>query len=271
MNSTTNSVPAGRMGRGIGRVTLVILLITVFFYFLQELTRAGILRDFFLTINRIVMGDDIFQALMQLGWGEDPLVMLGGKFTPLILDGQVWRFLSPALLHSSLMHIGFNMYALFIIGSSVESYYGSVRYLALYVLGAFGGSVLSFLLTPAVSIGASGAVFALIGAEAMFVIRNRAVLGDQARALLTNVAFIIMINLFLGVTNPRIDNWGHMGGLLAGAAFGWLGGPLLSWGYTELGYSLTDARTMRESMIAWLVVAASFAVLVYLGYTMILV
>jgi rhomboid protease GluP len=207
---------------------------------------------------------------MRVGWGEDPLVMLGGKITPLILEGELWRFITPALLHSTLMHIGFNMYALFIIGSSVESYYGRQRYLALYLLGAFGGTVLSFLLSPAVSIGASGAVFGLIGAEAVFVFRNREILGDQAKGLLTNSAFIIMINLFLGLTNPRIDNWGHMGGLLAGAAFAWLGGPMLSWQYTMRGYELADSRSFRESAIAWLVVAASFGALVYLGFTMLL-
>jgi rhomboid protease GluP len=256
---------------GIGQVTLVILVITVFFYVLQELTRAGILRDAVISLSRLIMGDGNVQALLQLGWGDDPLVMLGGKITPLILQGEMWRFLTPALLHASLMHIGFNMYALYIIGSSVESYYGWKRFLALYLLGAFGGVVLSFLLSPAVSIGASGAVFALIGAEAIFVFRNRALLGAQAKGLLMNSLFIVGINLFLGLSSARIDNWGHMGGLLAGVAFGWLGGPLLNWEYTARGYELSDTRTLQESMIAWLVVAASFGVLVYLGFTILLV
>jgi rhomboid protease GluP len=193
-------------------------------------------------------------------------VLLGGKINPLIREGQIWRFFTPALLHANLMHIGFNMYALFALGPGLEVYYGRWRFLTLYLLGAFGGTVLSFLMSPAVSIGASGAIFGLIAAQAVFVYLNRELLGPQAKALLTNVLFIIVLNLFLGLSIRGIDNWGHMGGLLAGLLFGWFAGPVMSWQPTGWNYQLADTRASHTVWVAAMVVAAVFIGLAVLGF-----
>ena len=144
--------------------------------------------------------------------------MLGAKVNELILAGQVWRLFTPMLLHGSIMHIGFNMYALYVIGSSLERHYGHWRFLLLYLLGGFTGNVISFILSPNPSIGASTAVFGLVAAEAVFIYKNRKLFGSRARGMLMNLGLVILVNLVLGLS-PGIDNWGHLGGLAGGLIF----------------------------------------------------
>lgn len=243
-------------------VTYWILGITIFVYLLQELTNHGMFQAPFLALGRLMFGQADLQTLLQNGWSSDLLVLLGGKINPLIIAGQYWRLFTPALLHASLIHIGFNMYALFAIGPALESYYGHWRYLGLYILGAFGGNVLSFLMTQGLSIGASTAIFALIAAEGVFIYQNRAIFGPQARGMLTNVVVIVVINLALGLS-PGIDNFGHLGGLLAGLLFGWFAGPRMTVEYIYPDYQLVDQRPVAMAWLMGGVVAVLFAGLAF--------
>jgi rhomboid protease GluP len=160
--------------------------------------------------------------------GNDYPEFWGAKINQFIIQGQFWRFLTPALLHAdnNILHIGFNMYALVVIGVGLERSYGHARFFILYVLGAFAGNVASFWMSSGASVGASTAIFALVAAEGVFIYQNRALFGSRARSMLTNVLVIVAVNLFLGLS-PGIDNWGHLGGLLGGLAFAWLAGPVL--------------------------------------------
>lgn len=243
-------------------VTYWILGITIFVYILQELTSNGYFQGPFIALGQMIFGRADFQTLLQNGWGSDLLVLLGGKINQLIIAGQYWRLFTPALLHASLLHIGFNMYALYAIGPSVESYYGHWRYLGLYLLGAFGGNVLSFLMTNGLSVGASTALFALIAAEGVFIFQNRAIFGSQARGMLTNVIVIVVINLALGLS-PGIDNFGHLGGLLAGLLFGWFAGPRMTVEYIYPDYQLVDQRPVAMAWLMGGVVAVLFAGLAF--------
>jgi rhomboid protease GluP len=160
----------------------------------------------------------------------DIVANLGLKYGPLIRAGQIWRLITPVFLHDSslpygLLHIGFNMYALFLFGRGLEARYGHVRFTLLYFLSAYAGNVLSFLLTPAPSLGASTAIFGLLAAEGMFIIQNRRLLGSQANRALLNVFYIAGINFLIGFSTTGIDNFGHLGGLLGGILFAWFGGP----------------------------------------------
>jgi len=193
--------------------------------------------------------------------GYDWPFMLGGKINELILQGQVWRLVTPALLHGSLLHIAFNMYALFSLGSSLERYYGHGRFLLLYVIGAFCGNSLSFLLSPNPSLGASTAVFGLVAAEGVFIYRNRKLFGARARTMLTNLVLIVIVNLMIGL-QPGIDNWGHLGGLIGGGAFAWMAGPLLQVQQTYTGYELTDSRTDNNLLWGILLSAGLFTAIV---------
>jgi len=168
----------------------------------------------------------LLQMASQFLLGYDLPAILGMKINEYILVGQLWRFFTPMFLHGSPLHIGFNMYALVIIGLPLEKQFGHIRFLFLYLSGAFAGNVFSFLLTDNPSLGASTAIFGLLGAEAVFLYRHRHIFGGQARAALINIAQVAVINFLIGLS-PGIDNWGHLGGLLGGLLFTWFGGPLL--------------------------------------------
>lgn len=127
-------------------------------------------------------------------------------------------------LHGGILHIGFNSYFLYIIGPQVERAFGSFRFAALYFLSGISGVIFSFAFNRAPSIGASGALFGLIGALIPFLYRNRALLVDTRRRILS-ILQVIGINLLIGLA-PGIDNWGHLGGLLAGLGLAWVTTPL---------------------------------------------
>jgi rhomboid protease GluP len=154
--------------------------------------------------------------------------------------GQYSRLFTAMFLHGSLAHIFFNMYALYIIGRGIEPVFGSGRFALIYLLGGLAGSVLSVVMgNPSPiegvpSVGASGAVFALFGAEMIYLYRHRKLLGARATDQLRSLLMLLGINLFIGIaswlgsTGVRIDNWAHMGGLAGGLVLTWLIGPVFS-------------------------------------------
>ncbi len=153
------------------------------------------------------------------------LVRMGAKVTPLIAEGEYWRLFTSMFLHIGVMHLFFNGYALFILGTELERLLGWQRFLAIYLLSGLYGSLASYAFSDSLSAGASGAVFGLIGALAAFFALHRQQLGTWGQRRLMNILFLIAINLFLGFTQPWIDNWAHMGGLVAGLALGWALAP----------------------------------------------
>lgn len=152
--------------------------------------------------------------------GRDLVLMLGAKVNRAIVAGEVWRLGTAMFLHVDILHIGFNSYALLIFGPQVEQLYGRFRFLLMYLLSGVAGSALSFLLSPYPSVGASGAIFGLIGVMGAYLYqyRNRLVAG---RSRLANLLAVAVYNLIYGFVAPAVDNWGHVGGLLAGLALGW--------------------------------------------------
>lgn len=156
--------------------------------------------------------------------------------TAVLEFGEYYRLITAMFLHGGLPHVLFNMYALYIIGQTVERFFGTPRFLLIYFLGGLGGSVLSVLLnSPQVtSVGASGAVFAIFGAEMVFLYRHRRLLGPAATFQLRQLLVIAGINFAYGLATSlapgdgvRIDNWGHVGGWLGGLALAWIIGPIL--------------------------------------------
>jgi len=167
----------------------------------------------------------VLQLLSQRFLGADYPELFGVKFGSLIRTGQLWRLVTPLFLHASLLHIGFNMYALWVFGRGIESRFGRLRFLALYFLAGFAGNVLSFVLTPDPSLGASTAVFGLLAAEGVFLYQNREILHGQARRAIVNLVYMAGINLLIGFSVHGVDNWGHIGGMLGGLLFAWFGAP----------------------------------------------
>jgi rhomboid protease GluP len=164
-------------------------------------------------------------------------------------------------LHGSLIHIAFNMYALYRFGPGLERFYGHVRFLALYFVAGFAGNVVSFAMSSAASLGSSTAIFGLLGAEGVFLYQNRKVFGRQTQQALQQVIMLAVINLAIGLT-PGIDNWGHMGGLIGGVSFAWLAGPLLHVEGIYPTYALVDQRNSRDAWLAALGVGGVFVLLV---------
>lgn len=202
------------------------------------------------------------QMLSQSLFGGDLLIALGAKVNSAILQGQYWRLFTPMWLHGSILHLAFNMYALYVIGAGLERYYGHGRYLALYLLSGYAGNVISFLMSPEPSVGSSTAIFGLLAAEAVFIYQNRH-LFQNARGMLMTIGGILLVNLILGLS-PQIDNWGHLGGLIGGLAFAWSAGPV--WGATHQmdGYHLTNQRRSGQALWVGLGVALVFTLLVIL-------
>ena len=204
----------------------------------------------------------IVQIALKQVYGVDLLFVLFGKINGLILNGELWRLFTPALLHSNLMHLLFNVYALSILGRQIEPFYGRWRFLLLYVIGAFGGNVLSFVLSSYNSLGASTAIFGLLAAEGVFIWQNRKVFGKQSQGILMNLGFVLVLNLFIGIApGSNTDNWGHLGGVLAGFFFAFMGGPLLEFQRQDAGVRLTDSRTKQQVTLAAVMVLAAFVVI----------
>lgn len=197
----------------------------------------------------------------------DWLEYYGARINEFIQMGELWRLITPALLHGSYTHIFFNMYALYSFGTSLERYFGRGRFFVLYVLGAFAGNVASFLFSDGYSVGASTAIFGLIGAEAIFLYQNRKLLAGHFRSAIGNVIFIIAINLFLVGSLPGIDNWGHVGGLVGGLMFTWFASPVWEIQGIQPTLHLVDKRSTREVITGAVLVLLIFGTLTVWGLT----
>ena len=192
----------------------------------------------------------LLQLLTQPPVGFDLPTKFGLKINELIVAGQTWRLITPMFLHGSPLHLGFNMYALFILGRRVERFFGSFRFLGLYVIAGITGNVFSFFFTPSHSLGSSTAILGILGAEGIFIYQNRNLFGDKFRVALRQIIQVAAVNLLIGLSSG-IDNWGHVGGLIGGVAYTWFAGPqFLVQGPPPLLY-LEDERKDRTTGIAF--------------------
>jgi membrane associated rhomboid family serine protease len=171
-----------------------------------------------------LLGITVFVFFLQVTYGPD-FVQLLLKNNAALRAGEDWRFLSPIFLHANEIHILLNMYALFQIGPIVEGTMGRFRFLSIYFLSGIAGVVLSLAFTTADSLGASGAIFGLIGAWGIYLFRHRTLLGAAGRNALSNIILIIVLNIGISFI-PGIDLWAHFGGLITGALIAWLAGPV---------------------------------------------
>ncbi len=221
-------------------------------------------------VTYTLLGVTVLCYLLQVGsqylFGTDWLYAFGAKYGPLIRLGQIWRLITPVFLHASILHIAFNMYALFIFGRGLEARFGRGRFLLLYFLSAYAGNVLSFLLTPNPSLGASTAIFGLLAAEAVFLFQNRSLLGKQVNRSLMSLFYIAVINLFIGFTTPGVDNYGHIGGMLGGMFFAWFGGPRWKVEGFSSSMQLVDEREGHGALAGTVAVLLFFIPLTAIGW-----
>ena len=150
------------------------------------------------------------------------VVGLGARSTPLVVDaGESWRLLTCHFVHTSWLHLAFNLVFLFSVGGALEQVMRRSDYAALLLIVGTGASLTSLVATPQVSAGASGLVFGTLGAAVSFGLRNHDVLAPRVRRYfgLWVLPFLVII-FAIGIGNPTIDQGSHLGGLLVGLVFG---------------------------------------------------
>lgn len=145
---------------------------------------------------------------------SDTFINLFANYGPLVTEGQYYRLFTSMFIHANLFHILFNMYALYLLGSQAEGFFGKGKFLVIYILSGISGSLLSILLNQgSVSVGASGAIFGILGALLYFGYNNRVYLGNT---LIREIVPVILINLAFGFMMTGVDNFAHIGGLIGG-------------------------------------------------------
>ena len=192
-------------------------------------------------------------SLQLLRW--DPVLEYGVKIREAIAAGEVWRLVTPIFIHVGMWHFFVNMYSLYILGPAVESFFGSARMLAFYMISGVGGVAMSMLLSAHASAGASGAIFGLLGALVAFFFRHRKVFGRGGMVRFRNLLLVALLNLFLGLM-PGIDNWGHLGGFISGALVTYYLGPDLEPQFLDTERPrLVDHRSWRDTR-RWIILVA---------------
>jgi membrane associated rhomboid family serine protease len=180
------------------------------------------------------------------GFGD--LARDGALYGPAVADGDWWRPVTAGFVHAGLIHVGFNMFLLYQLGRLLEPAIKWWGFLVLYVMSLLGGSLLVLILDPnEATVGASGAVFGLMGAT-FIAMRSRGI-----DPFSTGIGPLIVINLLLTFTISDISIGGHIGGLVAGAVGGWL---LWEWG-PRLGG--------RRGQVVPVAVCGVLAVALYVG------
>ena len=146
--------------------------------------------------------------------------MGSGALVPrLVINGQYYRLFTSMFLHANFMHLLNNCFSLYIFGSRAERFYGTLKFCAIYLLSGIFGGIVSTLLLPYATIGASGAVFGLLGAVLALTVKSKT---DAAGVNYPVMLTIAMVSVGMGFVRPEINNHAHIGGLLAGFIAGYL-------------------------------------------------
>lgn len=202
---------------------------------------------FFIAIQLIVF------LLLEVSGGStntETLIKFGAKFNPLILEGEWWRFITPIFLHIGILHLAMNTLALYYLGITVEKIFGRIRFILIYLIAGFGGSLASFLFSQNLSAGASGAIFGCFGALLYFGLIYPKLF---MRTMGLNIFVVLAINLAFGFSMEGIDNAGHIGGLIGG--------------FLATGVLHFPKQKKMLQQILFLVVTASLSVgLLYYGF-----
>lgn len=178
-------------------------------------------------LTNVILAINVLVYIAQIAT-QGKLMLWGAKINSLIDKGQLWRLATSSLLHANIGHLMINSYSLNSIGPTVENLCGPRRYLVIYMTSAIASSAMSYWLSKSPAVGASGAIFGLVGSFAMFVLRHNSLVKGGVGDL-QHVARVIALNMAIGLLSPGIDNWGHLGGLIGGVATSWLIGP--AWKY----------------------------------------
>lgn len=191
-----------------------------------------------------------------------------------IISGQWWRLITGAFLHdpTSPVHVALNSFSLFSIGMDIESFFGRLRFAAIYIVSLLGGSIASFIFMPlygagSEGVGASGAVFGVFGALTVFYALNRNLFGRFGKLNFRLAIILLIANLGIGygLTTSGIapiDNSAHIGGLISGAAVGFLLCPRYTLGAWRNPVT-REVENVNTGRLSW--VAVGLAALIVIG------
>ncbi len=180
---------------------------------------ANLFKKKNIIITNILIAINIFIFVLMYIFGNgstnaETLLQFGANYGPLVKNGEIYRLITCAFLHIGIIHLLFNMYALYIIGPQIEGFVGKWKYLIIYIVSALTGSLVSIIFNvDTISAGASGAIFGLMGSLLYFGYHYRLYLGS---VLKTQIVPLIILNLFLGFMIGGVDNFAHLGGLIGG-------------------------------------------------------
>ncbi|KAL2543003.1 RHOMBOID-like 2 [Abeliophyllum distichum] len=211
-----------------------------------------------------------FQPLREnplFGPSSSTLEKLGAlEWDKVVHQNQAWRLITCIWLHAGVIHLLANMLSLVFIGIRLEQQFGFVRVGLIYMLSGIGGSILSALfIQRSISVGASGALFGLLGAMLSELLTNWTIYSNKAAALFTLV-IIIAINLAVGIL-PHVDNFAHIGGFLSGFLLGFLLLIRPQFGWLERQHLPADARLKSKYTVHQYVFWVVAAILLIVGFT----
>ena len=206
-------------------------------------------------ITRTLIAINIVLFLyMVLTSNEESFINSFAVYGPFIRNGQYYRLITGGFIHGGILHLLFNCYALYIIGTQAENYFGKLKYIIIYFMSLLSSSLLSmlFLGSEGLSVGASGAIFGLMGALLYFGYYYRVYLGN---VLKSQILPLIIINLVIGFTpNSGIDNAGHIGGLIGGLL-------------TTYAVGVKYKSKVFEKVNGWILLVIYLAFLIYMTFS----
>ena len=204
-----------------------------------------------ITYILIVINVMLFMFMALYDRDESLKIMLSNN-RGLVVGGEFYRLFTCMFVHADILHLFFNMYALYVLGPQVERYYGKLKYSLIYIISGLLGSVFSavFMSSNTVSMGASGAIFGLLGSIAYFTYYYRATLQGLLRS---QILPVILINLSLGLFISGIDLMAHVGGLVGGIL-------------TSMAIGIGDKGRKSDQINGCIVLILLFAAMIYMMF-----
>lgn len=201
-------------------------------------------------VTYILIAMNMIVFLLELALGINYVAYYGANIKANIVDGEIYRLITSAFIHGGILHLLCNMYCLYILGPQLESFFGKVKYLCIYLFSAISANLMSMLFTSGASIGASGAIFGLFGAMLYFGYHYRVYLGNVMKSQLIP---LILINLMFGFLLTGVDNAAHIGGLI--------GGTLIT-----IALGVKYRSSTFEKLNGWIMVAIYTIFMIYMAF-----
>ena len=192
---------------------------------LHAATPRAVVTPALVAINVAVFVVMLAMGVALFGGRPDDYLRFGANFGPLTTGGEWWRLLTCTFVHAGILHLAFNMWALWDSGQLTERLFGSLWFAAIYLFAGVAGSLASMLWqAQAVSVGASGAIFGVFGALLAYLVRERGSIPPaMTNRLRISTSIFVTYSLFYGFAASGIDNAAHLGGLAAGFVMGFIG------------------------------------------------